>query len=233
MLGGNENTLAVVNSFRPSGGAITARLVPIAWTPIGAVVGDAWQNVGIALAGLVDWMDRTFAPEDRRAFVAPVRDVELLARTGWESALPEALDDDAVLNIEDIPEDVADALAQPAASIVQCAACRRLCVRDEFVWKEKQLCAWDFHAQAFGKRGPWHEAPYETRHFETIPSCAYVSALLLVEGDAEIVLLASAIEDETALAALNVVIAAGNGRPHMAVRTHGGYTLLRENVDEA
>ena len=39
----------------------------------------------------------------------------------------------------------------------QCAACRRLCVRDDFVWKEKQLCAWDYHAQVFGKRGPWHE----------------------------------------------------------------------------
>jgi hypothetical protein len=47
------------------------------------------------------------------------------------------------------------------------------------------------------------------------------------------VLLASGIEDETALAAVNTVMAAGNGRPHMAVRTHGGYTLLRENPDEA
>jgi hypothetical protein len=28
-------------------------------------------------------------------------------------------------------------------------------------------------------------------------------------------------------------MAAGSGRPHMAVRTHGGYTLLRENIDEA
>jgi hypothetical protein len=233
LLGGNENTLAVVNSFRPTGGAVTARLVPIAWTPIGAVVGDAWQNVGIALTGLLDWMDRTFAAEDPRAFVAPVRDVELLVRIGWEAALPETIDEEALLNVEDVPPDVADALAQPAATIVQCAACRRLCVRDEFVWKEKQLCAWDFHAQVFGKRGPWHEAPYEARHFETIPDCAYVSALLLAEGDAEIVLLASSIDDETALNAMNVVIAAGAGRSHMAVRTLGGYTLLRENVDEA
>jgi hypothetical protein len=222
-----------VNSFRPSGGTITARLVPIAWTPIGAVVGETWQNVGIAMTGLLDWMDRTFAPEDPRSFIAPIRDVELLARIGWHAELPETLDDEGVLNIDDLPEDVADALTQPAAAIVQCAACRRLCVRDEFVWKEKQLCAWDYHAQAFGKRGPWHEAPYETRHFETIPSCSYVSALLLAEGSAEIVLLASALDDETALATFNVVIAAAAGRPHMAVRTQGGFTLLRENVDEA
>lgn len=233
MIGGNETTLAVVNSFRPSGGTITARLVPMAWTPIGAVAGETWQNVGIAPAGLLDWIDRTFAPEDPRAFVAPVRDIDLLGRIGWQAELPETLGEDSVLNLEDLPEEVVDALAQPPAAIVQCAACRRLCVRDEFVWKEKQLCAWDFHAQAFGKRGPWHDAPYETRHFETIPSCAYVSALLLAEGNAEIVLLASAIDDETALAAFNIVMAAGSGRPHMAVRTHGGYTLLRENIDEA
>ncbi len=71
---------------------------------------------------------------------------------------------------------------------MQCAACRRLCVRDDFVWKEKQLCAWDYHAQVFGKRGPWHNGPYEERHFETLPACAYVAVGLLGELGVELVL---------------------------------------------
>ena len=40
--------------------------------------------------GLFDWIDRTFPPEDERAFVAPLRDIELLARIGWQAPLPEA-----------------------------------------------------------------------------------------------------------------------------------------------
>ena len=64
---------------------------------------------------------------------------------------------------------------------MQCAACRRLCVRDDFVWKEKQLCAWDYHAQVFGRRGPWHDGAYEERHFETLPSVRVRGAGLLLE----------------------------------------------------
>lgn len=228
MLGGNGSTLAAVNSFVPRGGAITARLVPLAWTPMGVVVGDAWQNAGIALTGLFDWVDRTFPPEDERAFVAPLRDVELLARIGWEAPLPQAVDEGSVLNIEDVPDDVADALAHPPAPIVQCAACRRLCVRDEFVWKERQLCAWDYHAQAFGRRGPWKTGPYEARHFETLPAAAYVAAPLLGELGAEIVLVVGGVEEEAARDAINVLLAADGARPYLAVRTEGGYTLLRE-----
>ena len=161
-----------MNSFRPDGGTITARLAPIAWTPAGVVIGDSWQNVGIALTGVIDWTDRTFAPEDERAFIAPVRDIELLARAQWSAPMPERLDEENVLNVEDLPDDVAEALAHPAAPIAQCAACRRLCVRDEFVWKERQLCAWDFHSQVFGKRGPWRQGAYEERYFESLPRCS-------------------------------------------------------------
>ena len=98
VLGGNASTLAVASSFRapadsPRGGAIVrACLLPLAWTPAGAVVGDGRQNAGIAIAGLFDWIDRTFPPEDERSFVAPMRDVELLVRTGWEAPAPERVD---------------------------------------------------------------------------------------------------------------------------------------------
>ncbi|HEY5427050.1 MAG TPA: hypothetical protein VIJ77_10900 [Candidatus Tumulicola sp.] len=231
MLGGNGSTLAVVNSFRTEGGAITARLIPVAWTPIGAVTGDAWQNVGIALTGLFDWADRTFPPEDERAFIAPMRDVELLARIGWQAPLPEVVDEAAVLNIEDVPEEIADALAHPPATVLACAACRRLCVRDEFVWKEKQLCAWDYHAQVFGRRGPWHNGPYEERHFETLPAAAYVAAGLLTEVGVEVVLMLNALDEATARTAINVVLAADSQRPHLAVRTEGGFTVLRETAE--
>jgi hypothetical protein len=228
VLGGSANTIAFVNDFRPEGGVVTARLVPIAWTPAGVVLGDAWQNVGIALANLPDWVDRTFPPEDTRAFVAPMRDIELLARVQWHAELPTRLAGDAVLNVEDLPEEVAEALAHPAAAIVQCAACRRLCVRDEFVWKEKQLCAWDYHSQVFGKRGPWRNGPYEDRHFETLPSCAYVAPDVLAELDVEIVMATSGIGDEVARSMINLLLGSEHERAHMAVRAAGGYTILRE-----
>jgi hypothetical protein len=229
VVGGNSSTLAVVNSFVAQGGAITARLIPVASTPIGVVIGDTWQNAGIAVASLFDWVDRTFAPEDPRSFVAPARDIELLVRIGWQAPLPEAMTEESVLNVEDVPDDVAEALAHPAAAIVACAACRRLCVRDEFVWREKQLCAWDYHAQVFGRRGPWRNGEYEERHFDTLPLAAYVAPALLQDG-VEVILGINAVEEAAARAAINVVLEGDRERSHMAVRTDGGYTVLREPV---
>ncbi len=218
-----------MNSFRPEAGAITARLVPVAWTPAGVVVGDAWQNVGIALAGVIDWADRTFAPEDERAFIAPVRDIELLARVEWSAPVPERLDEDAILNIEDLPDDVAEGLAHPAAAIVQCAVCRRLCVRDDFIWKERRLCAWDYHTQVFGKRGPWRQGSYEPHHFETLARCAYVAPLLLAELGVEVALALDGTDEETMRQLVSLLMERGGGRPHLAVRTEGeGVRVLRE-----
>ena len=228
VLGGSGSTLGFINSFRTDGGAITARLVPLAWTPVGVVIGESWQNVGIALSNLLDWVDRTFPPEDERAFVAPMRDIELLARVQWHAELPEQLSDTAVLNIEDVPEEIADGLAHPPAPIVQCAACRRLCVRDEFVWKEKQLCAWDFHAQVFGKRGPWHDGAYEERHFETLPSCAYIAPPVLSEMNVDVVMATGEIADTVAQQMINLLLSSDPGRAHMAVRSGGGFSVLRE-----
>ncbi len=126
------------------------------------------------------------------------------------------------------PEEIADGLAHPPGPIVQCAACRRLCVRDEFVWKEKQLCAWDYHAQVFGKRGPWHDGPYEERHFETLPSCAYVAPPILSEMKVDVVLAAGEIADATAQQMINLLLSSEPGRAHMAVRSGGGFSVLRE-----
>jgi hypothetical protein len=180
------------------------------------------------LSGLLDWADRTFPPEDERAFVASPRDIELLMRIGWQAPLPESVAESTVLNFEDLPEDVADAIAHGAEPIVQCTACRRLCVSDDFVWKEKQLCAWDYHAQVFGRRGPWRNGAYEERHFETLPSVGYVAPALLQEGGVELVLGLNAVEEATARAAINVVLDADPKRSHMAVRTTGGFNVLRE-----
>lgn len=228
VLGGSGSTLGFINSFRTDGGSITARLVPLAWTPVGVAVGESWQNVGIVLTNLLDWVDRTFPPEDERAFVAPMRDIELLARVQWHAQLPETLSDDAVLNIEDVPEEIADGLAHPPAPVVQCSACRRLCVRDDFVWKEKQLCAWDYHAQVFGKRGPWRDGPYEERHFETLPACAYVAPLILAEMGVDVILATGEIGVETAREMINLLLASEPGRAHMAVRSGDSFSVLRE-----
>ncbi|MDQ2866495.1 MAG: hypothetical protein M3R51_09745 [Candidatus Eremiobacteraeota bacterium] len=228
-MGGSSSGVGFVNSFRAESGTITARLVSIAWTPVGVAIGETWQNVGIAIGSLADWVDRTFPPEDEHAFVAPIRDIELLARVQWHSDLPETLRDDAVLNIEDVPEEIADGLARPPAAVVQCGACRRLCVRDDFVWKEKQLCAWDFHAQVFGKRGPWRNGPYEQHHFETLPACAYVAPPILAGMQVDVVLATNDIETEIAHRAIDMLMESDSERAHMAVRTtDGGFTVLRE-----
>lgn len=233
ILGGNTSTLAFVTGLRADAPSVTANLVPIAQTPIGTVAGNTWQHVTVATAGLLDWLDKTFAPEDERAFVAPLRDIELLARINWQAEPPAALDEASVLNIEDVPEEITDALAHAAEPLVQCGACRRLCVRDHFVWREKQLCAWDYHRQVFGKRGPWHSGEYEARHFETIPLAAYVAPPLLEEAGVDVVLAVVGVEEAVAHDVLNVVLGRDAGRAYLAVRTPDGYTLLRERSGAA
>lgn len=228
VLGGNASTLAFVTSLPADGSSVTAHLVPLAQTPVGTVAGDAWQNAGVAFENLLNWLDSAFPPDDQRAFVAPVRDIELLARINWHVEPPSRLDESSVLNIEDVPEDVADALAHAPEPLVQCAACRRLCVRDHFVWREKQLCAWDYHRQVFGKRGPWHTGEYEKRHFDSIPSPAYVAPPLLDEAGVEVVLAIAGIDEAVAQDAINLIVRADADRAYMAVRTPEGYTLLRE-----
>jgi hypothetical protein len=226
VLGANASTLAVVNSLK--GDKIAAQLIALAWTPLGIAVGEGRQEVGIPLAGLFDWVERTFPPEDEQAFVASMRDVELLARVGWDSPFPERLDDRSVLNVEDLPDELADALARPPGALVQCGACRRLCVRDDFTWKEKQLCAWDYHAQVFGKRGPWREGSYEARHFETLPACAYLAPDLLEELGVEVLLAVAEFDEPATQAIVDTLLEHDRAHSHMAVRTASGITVLRE-----
>jgi hypothetical protein len=228
VVGANASTLAVVNSLRPEEGRISAHLIPLAATPLGLALGEGRQDVAVPLKGLFDWIDRTFPADDDDAFVASVRDLELLIRIGWHSPYPQQLDDRSVLNVEDIPDEMANALARPPVPLEQCAACRRLCIRDDFVWKEKQLCAWDYHAQVFGKRGPWREGAYEERHFETLPSCAYVAAGLLTELGVDVLLTLAELSGSTVQAIVNRVLELDPARSHMAVKTDGEIVLLRE-----
>lgn len=202
--------------------------MPIAQTPIGDVAGDRYQRVTVALEDLIDWADRSFPPEDETAFLTPAREMELLIRAGWEGTPVDHVEERHLLNPEDVPEPVLEALAHGAQPLVQCALCRRLCARDEFVLRERQLCAWDYHRQQFGPRGPWHAGPYEERHFEAIPRAAYVAPPLLEEAGAEVVLATAGVSDAAARAAINAVLSDDAERPHLAVRVLDGYTLLRE-----
>jgi hypothetical protein len=209
-------------------GAISARLLPLARTPLGVALGDSRQDVSIPLDGLFEWLDRTFPADDEQAFIASPRDLELLARLAWHSSFPEPLDEESILNADDLPEELADALARPLSTLVQCDTCRRLCVRDNFTWKEKQLCAWDFHAQLFGRRGPWREGPYEARHFETLPVCAYVAPELLGDVGVDVALSVGALAQSAERAVVNALLESDPGRPHMAVKTPAGVVVLRE-----
>ncbi|HEX3549974.1 MAG TPA: hypothetical protein VHT53_06335 [Candidatus Elarobacter sp.] len=228
VLGGNASTLAFTSSLVPENRQVTAWLVPLAWTPIGVVLGENWQRVGVAADNVAGWTDQTFDPSDERSFVSSLRDLELLARVGWSAGVPDALTEDVVVNADDLPEDILDAMSHPAESLVQCAICRRTCVRDHFVWNERRLCAWDFHATVFGKRGPWRDAPYEDRLWETIPRAAYVAGPLLDDVAVDAVLAVDGLDDELAHRLINDAIASDAAHAHLAVRTTSGYTLLRE-----
>jgi hypothetical protein len=228
ILGGNANTLAFTSSLVPENRQITAWLVPLAWTPIGVVLGENWQRVNIAADNLAAWGDTTFAPDDERAFVSSLRDLEMLGRVGWQSIVPTELNEQTLINPDDLPEDVLDAFAHPAEALVQCAICRRTCVRDDFVWNERRLCAWDYHATVFGKRGPWHAEPYEDRHFATLPACKYVAHPLLEDVGVDAIMALDGIDETLAHRIINEVIGADATRAHLAVQTAGGFTLLRE-----
>jgi len=229
-LGGNANTLAFVSSLRPNEReAVTIYLVPLAQTPIGTAAGEAWQKVTVAQAHLLDWIDQSFAPDDERSFVAHAREVELLVRTQWDAEVPQKLEEAIVLNAGELPDDVADALAHPPEAVVQCAACRRLCVRDHFVWRDRQLCAWDYHRTVFGRRGPWRTGGYDDRYFETLPQAAYVAPPLLAELGVDAVLAVMGVDEAAARRIVNEVVSADPQTPHLAVRTTEGYTVLRES----
>ncbi len=228
VLGGNASTLAFVSSLRPENKQITTWLVPLAWTPAGAVLGESWQRVGIAADNVVGWVDQTFPPDDDRSFITPSRDLELLLRVAWHAATPDRLSEEALLNPEDLPDDVLDGVVQPPEALTQCAICRRTCVRDDFAWNDRQLCAWDYHLSVFGKRGPWRSEPYEERLFATLPRAAYVAPSLLSEAGVEAVLAVADLPEPLMQQLVNAAIGADSGRAYLAVRTDDGLTLLRE-----
>jgi hypothetical protein len=228
ILGGNASTLAFVSNLIPENRQITAWLVPLAWTPIGVAIGENWQKVSIAADNVAGWADQTFSPDDERSFVTSLRDLEMLLRIGWNAPVPTDLTQGSIIvNPDDIPEDVLDGLAQPPEVLAQCAICRRTCVRDHFVWNERRMCAWDYHATVFGKRGPWRDEPYEERHFATLPRAKYVAGGLIEEAGVDAILAIDGLDDALAQALITQVMTADAGA-HLAVRTDGGYTLLRE-----
>jgi len=228
VLGGNASTLAFVSSLRAEKGQVTAWLVPLAWTPAGVSLGEGWQRVSIAADNIGGWVDQTFPPEDERAFVTPLRDLEMLLRVAWHAEVPERLSESMLINPEEVPEDVLDGIEHPLEQLTQCAVCRRMCVRDQFVWNERQLCAWDFHATVFGKRGPWRGEPYEERFFETLPRAAYVAPGLLAELDVDPVLAVAGLPEARMRELINIAIGDTKDAAFLGVRTDEGMTLLRE-----
>ena len=220
--------LAFASALLAHSDRVNAFLVSIAHTPLGPVADTARQNVTLSLSGLLDWLDANFSSDDERAFVTPPHDIELLARINWESEQPRLLDEQTVLNLEDVPGDVVEALMNPPEALLQCAACRRLCVRDHFVWKERQLCAWDYHRAVFGRRGAWRSGVIEERHFETVPAPAYIAPQLVEEEGGEVILAVANVDGGLAQQTVNTLIGAQPDRSYIAVRTPEGYSLVRE-----
>ena len=228
VLGGNASTLAFVSSLRAEKGQVTAWLVPLAWTPAGVTLGEGWQRVSIAADNISGWVDQTFPPEDEHAFLTSQRDLEMLVRIAWHAEVPDRLAESLLLNPEDLPEDVLDGIERAPVPLTQCAVCRRMCARDHFVWNERQLCAWDYHATVLGKRGPWRSEPYEDRLFATLPRAAYVAPGLLDEVAVEPVLAVAALPEDRMRQLVNLAIGDDGSAAYLAVRTDDGLTLLRE-----
>jgi len=206
-------------------------LVPLATTPMGVVMGQLCQRVGVALEGLAPWIDHTFPQDDERAFVASLHDLELLVRAGWHAEPPESFDERDVLNVEDVPEDVLEALHEAPVELVACAICRRLCVRDDFLWNDRRLCAWDYHATVFGRRGPWRHEPYVEHHLATLPAPRYLTPALLHElGVVVVASMSRQLEESVRFDLMNRMIAADPGGEYLGVRTESGLTLLREGT---
>jgi hypothetical protein len=91
------------------------------------------------------------------------------------------------------------------------------------------MCAWDYHATVFGKRGPWRDEPYEDRHFQTLPRAKYVAGGLLEDVGVDAILAIDGVDDALSQSLIAQVMASDPGA-HLAVRTEGGYTLLRERA---
>jgi hypothetical protein len=108
-----------------------------------------------------------------------------------------------------------------------------MCVRGHFVWNERQLCAWDFHATVFGKRGPWRDHPYEERFFDTLPPAAYVAPGLLADLDVDVVLAVAGLPEDRMRVLVNTAIGDAKDGAYLAVRTQEGLTLLRERSPAA
>jgi hypothetical protein len=89
------------------------------------------------------------------------------------------------------------------------------------------MCAWDYHATVFGKRGPWRDEPYEDRHFATLPQARYIAGPLLEDVGVDAVLAIDGLADALARSLIQTVMA-GDPGAHLAARTADGYTLLRE-----
>jgi hypothetical protein len=229
VLGGNDSSLAWVTSLQPVAGLVYTQLTSLAWTPVGVVLGDHHQRVGIAADNVGGWVDRTFPASDERAFVSNGRDLELLLRVRWAGAGADSLSEDALVNPDDVPPEILDAIAAPPAALVTCAVCRRQCVRDDFVWNDRQLCAWDYHTSVFGRRGPWRLEPYDENLFESLPKAAYVSGMLLEELNVDAILATSGLDETTMRTLVNTAIEHASGAC-LAVRTAEGMTLLRERA---
>ena len=115
------------------------------------MLGKTWES---SAAGLFDWVDRTFPPEDERAFVAPMRDIELLARISWERRC-RASRRAKRPHIEDVPEESSTRLA---SDLPQLVAMRGLpaALRPRRVRVERESSALGTITRKFSaRRGPW------------------------------------------------------------------------------
>ncbi|TAM56511.1 hypothetical protein EPN52_13800 [bacterium] len=230
VVGGGEHMLAFVTQSSGEKGQLPVTMVPLAWTPLGVAIGDGWQRVLVDEDNVAGWLDQTFVPEDERAFVAALGELELLRRIGWKDEVPAQLSEEQVLNLADLPEDVVDALDSPLLPITRCAACRRSCVKDEFVWQERQLCAWDWHRSVFGRRGPWRMPSYNRAQFSDAPSAGYVVPALAEEAGAEVLMLLGRVDPELAYDVVSTLLQRLGEGSFITVSTDTGWVLLRERA---
>ena len=157
-----------------------------------------------------------------------MRDLELLARIGW-SAKRRPSSTKTLLSIrDDCPKMFWKRSTHPAETLIQCAICRRTCVRDHFVWNERRLARGtttrsfsagaDRGAKSPTKNGLWDTLPIPNTSRPTCSTSRHVDLVLSLGG----------IDEALARRIINEVIAPSGAVAYLAARVEDGFMLLRE-----
>ena len=231
VLGGNASTLAVVNSFRTAGrhhhGAARSARLDADRASSSATRGKTWGSRWpvSSIGSIARFRPRTSARSSHRCATSSCS-----RASGGRLRLPEARRRRTCSTSKTCPKRSPTRWRiRPQRSCNARPAGGSACATSSF-GKRSQLCAWDYHAQVFGRRGPWRTglrgAPLRNAAQRRV-RCAAAAARAGCRNRPD----RQRGRRRTARARRSTCcLAADPQRPHLAVRTDGGFTVLRGNL---